>query len=633
LGAGVVFLQQVIVSFLHFVPGSCCAVLQNMRSAAKYIWIFIFIAFVGGFLLAETSGLLGRAPVTTSTIVATVNGEDIPYMVWANTSAALAQQQEQQMGRGLTLDERAEVDQRAFDQLVNDVLLRQEYEKRGIRVTDNEVVETAKFAPPPQFRENPEFMTDGQFDMAKYRRFLASPAARQQGILAQLEQYYRTEIPKEKLFTQVASDAYVSDARLWQMFQDRNDSVAVSFISWVPSDVDAFAAKVTDTELQQYYAAHAAEFERPGRAVLSMVSIPRTPTAADSAASLQQAQALREEIAKGAKFEDVARRASDDSVSGALGGDLGKGGKGRFVKEFDDAAYKLAPGQVSAPVRTAFGWHIIKVDTRKGDTLSLRHILVKIKQSDSTAVVTDRRADELARLAAGALEPAKFDSAAKQMGLLVTQIEVTEGQPARYLNQVAPSVSAWAFGGTHPGETSDLFDGDNMYYLARLDSLQQGGPQPLDAVKAAVRERVATKKSLDDKMEAAKSVAQAAAATSLEAAAKAAARSVQTAPLFTRVGFVVGMGQLNEAVGASFSLPVGAVSMPVRTDAGIFVIRVDKKVAADRKAFEAQKTTQRQQAMNAMRDSRVQSFVASLRKDAKIDDKRKKVQASLRRQS
>ncbi len=604
-----------------------------MRSAAKYIWIFIFIAFVGGFLLAETSGLLGRAPVTTSTIVATVNGEDIPYMVWANTSAALAQQQEQQSGRGLTLDERAEVDQQAFDQLVNDVLLRQEYEKRGIRVTDDELIETAKYAPPPQFRQNPEFQTDGQFDMAKYRRFLASPAARQQGILAQLEQYYRTEIPKEKLFTQVAADAYVSDARLWQMYQDRHDSVAVSFISWVPSDVEDFAKKVTDTELQQYYAAHAKEFDRPGRAVLSLVSIPRTPTAADSADALQRAQALRDEIAKGAKFEDVARRASDDTVSGALGGDLGKGGKGRFVKEFDDAAFKLAPGQLSAPVRTSFGYHLIKVDSRKGDTLSLRHILVKIKQSDSSAVKTDRLADELARMAGGALEAAKFDSAAKQMGLLVTQIEVTEGQPAQYLGRVAPSVSAWAFGGVHPGESSDLFDEESMYYLARLDSLREGGVQPLDAVKDEVRERIATVKSLDAKMAAAKQTAAAAAASSLEAAAKAAGRSVQTAPMFSRVGFVMGMGQLNQAVGAAFALPVGAISAPVRTDNGIFVIRVDKKVSADRAAWEAQKSEQRQQAVNAMRDARVQAFVGALRKDAKIEDRRKKIQASLRRQA
>ena len=604
-----------------------------MRSAAKYIWIFIFIAFVGGFLLAETSGLLGRAPVTTSTVVATVNGEDIPYMVWANTSAALAQQQEQQMGRGLSMDERAEVDRRAFDQLIDDVLLRQEYEKRGIRVTDDEVIETAKYTPPPQFRQNPEFLTDGQFDMAKYRRFLASPVARQQGILAQLESFYRSEIPKEKLFTQVSADVYVSDARLWQMYQDRYDSAAVSFVSWVPSDVDNFKQAVTDAEIQQFYAAHAKEFDRPGRAVLSLVSISRTPNAADSAEALERAQLLRDEIAKGAKFEDVARRASDDTVSGALGGDLGKGGKGRFVKEFDEAAFKLPAGQLSAPVRTSFGWHIIRVDSRKGDTLSLRHILVKIKQSDSSAVKTDRRADELAKLAGGALEAAKLDAAAKQMGLLVTQIEVVEGQPARYLNQAAPSVSAWAFSGARPGESSDLFDDDNLYYLARLDSLQQGGPQTIEAVKEEVRDRIAARKSLDDKLDAAQRTSALAATSTLEAAAKSAGRPVQTAPLFTRVGFVMGMGQLNQAVGASFSLPVGGISAPVRTDDGVFVIRVDKRVLADRAAFEKQRATQRDQALNALRDSRVQSFLSALRKDAKIKDLRKKIQASLRRQA
>ncbi|MHB1070572.1 MAG: peptidylprolyl isomerase, partial [Gemmatimonadaceae bacterium] len=249
------------------------------------------------------------------------------------------------------------------------------------------------------------------------------------------------------------------------------------------------------------------------------------------------------------------------------------------------------------------------------------------------AVKTDRRADELARIGAGALEAAKFDSAAKQLGLLVTQIEVVEGQPAQYLNQAAPGVSAWAFSGVHPGESSDLFDDENMYILARLDSLREGGEQPLSVVKDEVRERIAVRKSLDEKMAAAQLTAQAAAATSLENAAKAAGRSVQTSPLVTRVGFVMGMGQLNQAVGAAFTLPVGAISAPVRTNDGVFVIRVDKRIAADRTAFEAQKRTQREQAMNAMRDSRVQAFIGALRKDAKIEDRRKKIQASLRRQA
>jgi peptidyl-prolyl cis-trans isomerase D len=619
--------------FSHFVLGSCCAVLQNMRSAAKYIWIFIFIAFVGGFLLAETSGLLGRSPVTTSTAVATVNGEDIPYMVWQNTAAALAQQEEQQSGRGLTMDERAEIDNRAFDQLVNDILIRQEYEKRGIQVTDEEIIETAKYVPPPQFRQNAEFLTDGQFDMAKWQRFLASPMARQQGLLAQLEAYYRSEIPKEKLYSHVSADVYVSDARLWQMYQDRYDSVAVSFLSWVPSDVDNFTKAVTDAEIQQYYAAHVKDFDRPGRAVLSVVSISRVPNAADSAEALKRAQGLRDEIAKGAKFEDVAKRASDDTVSGALGGDLGKGPKGRFVKEFEDAAWKLQPGQLSAPVKTAFGYHIIKVDSRKGDTLSLRHLLVKIKQSDSSAVLTDRKADELVKLAGGALEPAKFDAAAKQMGLLVTQIEVIEGQQARYLNRPAPSVSAWAFAGAHAGESSDLFDDENVYLLARLDSLRPGGEQPLSVVKDEVREKLAAHRSLDAKMDAARKAAALATTSSLEEASKSSGRAVQTAPLFTRTSFVMGMGQLNEAVGAAFALPVGGVSDPVRTQDGIFVIRVDKKVAADRAAYEKQKATQKQQALNALRDARVQAFVAALRHDAKLKDLRKKIQSSLRRQS
>ena len=57
--------------------------LQSMRSAAKYIWIFIVIVFVGVFLFTETSGLLGRARITTGTAVAKVNGDEIPYTTWA----------------------------------------------------------------------------------------------------------------------------------------------------------------------------------------------------------------------------------------------------------------------------------------------------------------------------------------------------------------------------------------------------------------------------------------------------------------------------------------------------------------------------------------------------------------------
>jgi peptidyl-prolyl cis-trans isomerase D len=228
-------------------------VLQSMRSAAKYVWIVLIIAFVGGFLLVDSSGLLGRAPVTTNTVVATVNGEDILYLTWENAVANLDQQESQRLGRGLTLDERRELEDRAFDELVNEILLRQEYERRGISVTDDEIRDAARVSPPPGVDENPEFQTEGQFDLSKYQRFLTSPIARQQGLLLGLESFYRSEIPKQKLYDQIASDVWVSDARLWQLFRDRNDSASVSFVAFRPDAAASGAAAVTDADMSAFY--------------------------------------------------------------------------------------------------------------------------------------------------------------------------------------------------------------------------------------------------------------------------------------------------------------------------------------------------------------------------------------------
>ena len=117
--------------------------LQSMRSSAKYIWWFIVAAFIGSFLLYETSGLSGRAAVTTSTAVATVNGEDILLTNWQRAVEDLAGQETQRLGHALSLDERRVVEDQAYDQLVNDVLLRQEYRRRGISVSDDEILSAA----------------------------------------------------------------------------------------------------------------------------------------------------------------------------------------------------------------------------------------------------------------------------------------------------------------------------------------------------------------------------------------------------------------------------------------------------------------------------------------------------------
>jgi peptidyl-prolyl cis-trans isomerase D len=606
-----------------------------MRSAAKYIWIAVAVFFVGGFLLLDTSGLLGigGGGITNATTVASVNGRDIPYATYANATQTLAQQEEQQRGRALSLDERRQTDSVAFEQIVADIILQDEIRRRGITVSDEEILQAAQYSPPPQLLQSPELQTEGRFDPDKYRRFLQSPSAKQTGLLAQLEQYYRSEIPRQKLFLQVASDVYVTDQRLWQIYKDGHDSAQVSAAAFRPEQIPDSAVAVSEQEVRAYFDKNKANFERPGRAVVSVIAVPRTVTAADSAATRARVATIRQELLNGAKFEDVARRESADSASAAAGGSLGNYVRGQgFVKPFEDAAYALQPGQLSEPVLSPFGYHLIRLDQRRGDTPSLRHILDPIAQTDSTATATDRRADQLTQLAGAGEGAARFDAAAKQLGLPVRRGVVFEGGRLFVDNQYVPSAGAWAFDGAAPGDVSDLFDSPDGYYLARLDSITPGGASRIEGVRNEIRAYLAKQKKLDRLTQQAAQLASRAKSSTLESAAAAAGAPVQQTGMFTRVNAVPLLGQFNQAVGAAFALPVKAVSAPVRTDDGVFVMRVDRRVEANRQAFEAQKAEQRRQITQALRSERVRDFLDDLRKSADLDDNRRKIFAATRRQ-
>ena len=603
-----------------------------MRSAAKWIWIFIVIAFVGGFLFVETSGLLGRDQVTTSSVVAEVNGTDIPYLTWVNLSNALAQQREQQMGRGLNGDERRAIEDQAFEQLVTDALLEQEYRKRGIRVSDEEVIQQARTNPPPGILNDPSLQTDGRFDLEKYQRLLASPQARQTGMLLQLENYYRSEIPRAKLQGQIISDVYVSDAKLWSVYRDEHDSTQVSFVTFDPNTISDSAAIVSDADVRRYYDANKSRFERRGRAVVSLLVVPRTITAADSLHVRTRLDSLRAEIVRGAKFEDVASRESQDQFTASNGGLLGTRAKGSMDPEIEKAAFALRVGDVSQPVLATDGYNLIKVDSRSGDSVTVRRILLPLTQTDTNAVITDRRADELARIAANATEPQRFDSAARTLNLRAESAQVVEGQPLFTGFGMASGVSAWVFSGVKAGETSDLFDTDDAYFLARLDSIFEGGTAPFEDARNDIRTLLQRRKKAELMAAQARTFAERAKATTLEAAAKERDFTVTKSNMFGRSTFVPGLGRLNNAIGASFSLPIGAISEPIATDDGVFVIRVDRRTEATREAFEAQKAVQRTNAIQVLQEARMREFMQGIRETAEISDRRKQLSAAARSQ-
>ncbi len=456
--------------------------------------------------------------------------------------------------------------------------------------------------------------------------------ARQQGLTQFLEQYYRTEIPRQKLFEQIAAGVYLTDARLWRIWQDERDSARVSYVALRPAAVPDSAVRVTDDEIRRYFDEHRDDFaKRQGRAVLSLIALPRPITAADSAATRQRAIALREEILGGVPFDTVARRESSDSVSAAQGGLLGTVVRGAFVPEFERVAFALRPGEISPPALSQFGYHLIKVDEKKGDSIKVRHILLPITQSDSSAQRITTLADSVADVAAAADDPTRLDSAARRFNLPIARAVAVEGDPLTWNGQYVQDLGAWAFRGSRVGDISDVVDAPEAFYLARIDSLQEGGEVGLDNVREEIRRVLVNRKKVDYLEPRARRITNAVVAgRSLEQAAQENGATVERTGMFTRVSLVPGIGRLNEAVGAAFGLPVGATSGPVKTEDGVFITRVDARTTADRAVWEAQKDQQRQQLLLRLRRQRIQDFVTALRKEADVDDRRSEVQALTR---
>ncbi len=92
---------------------------------------------------------------------------------------------------------------------------------------------------------------------------------------------------------------------------------------------------------------------------------------------------IRDSLVKGGSFSDFAKRYSSDPMSAANGGDLGTVERGKFVPAFESAAFALSPNEISQPVESPFGWHIIQLIAKTTNSITTRHILIRVSQSDA----------------------------------------------------------------------------------------------------------------------------------------------------------------------------------------------------------------------------------------------------------
>jgi peptidyl-prolyl cis-trans isomerase SurA len=142
--------------------------------------------------------------------------------------------------------------------------------------------------------------------------------------------------------------------------------------------------KVTSSEVKNFFEQLGDSLPKmPETYELYQIAISPKLTEEEKQVAYSQAKSILDSIKAGADFSEMAIKYSQDSASAIRGGDLGKVKRGVFVKEFEDAAYLLKPGEITDVVETQFGYHIIKLVSKSGDLIETKHILIKFPKSQS----------------------------------------------------------------------------------------------------------------------------------------------------------------------------------------------------------------------------------------------------------
>jgi peptidyl-prolyl cis-trans isomerase D len=596
--------------------------MQAFRNAAKPIMVVVAITFFA-WLVLDLSGITGGTGLLTNTSVGKVNGQSIDARTYQTIVQQSINARQQQTPGNLGLEDYEQVRNQVWDQIVQSRVLEAEYRRRGITVSEDEVVQAIRNSPLAEFQNVPEFQTDSQFDLAKYQRWLTSSIAQQ--YLPSLEAQYREELQRAKLLRVVTADVYLSDAALWERYRDENETVKIGLTAVVPRNVVADSAiKVTSDEVAAYYKANQDEFKRPRTAYLSYVALPRATTAADTAATRARADSVRQEIVGGAPFAELATRESADSASAAKGGDLGEWTKGAMDPTFDSAAFALPLKTLSKPVLSQFGFHLIEITSRKGNKAKGRHILFPIEVTGSHRDRLDAQADSLESLGAERTDPAALDTVAGALKLRVGKSgPVQEGTKVQLGNYVVPDAAVWAFNGVKPGATSPVIETDFAFYLFRLDSLHDAGVPTLAQIRPTVERGVREKKKWDVARGIAKDyLKRVEEGSTLEQAATAMKLPHREFGPFSRVNPPLTSPLV---VGTAFGLEAGKRSGVLDTEDGLYVLETLSHTKADSAKFVKELEQYRARSVNMARQERVRSYLEALRGAAKIVDNRAKV--------
>ena len=326
----------------------------------------------------------------TQIVIAVANGVEIEQSDYQRALAQKQRQLVQLAGRDLGTEylDSPVFKRQVVDSMIDEALAREFSRDRGFRISDNQL---NRF-----IRTTEAFHTNGQFDNERYERLIGNAGLSVQGFQAQ----QRQQLTTDQMRISLAETAFVSQTELnhaLKLLNQKRSAVyailllehflegvkitdedisnefdakrAVYFeppqarVAYVELSVARLAAaiKIDDSAVKKHYDDAPRRYSKPGSRSASHILLPLVEGAAGEEAVRAKAARLVSEARGGADFAELARTYSKDAGSATRGGDLGVIQKGAMVPPFEKAVFALSAGEISEPVKTEFGYHVIKV--------------------------------------------------------------------------------------------------------------------------------------------------------------------------------------------------------------------------------------------------------------------------------
>jgi peptidyl-prolyl cis-trans isomerase D len=407
-----------------------------------------------------------------------------------------------------------------LDRLIDQHVLQMTADRQGIAVSDAQV-RNAIMAIPAFQGDN------GQFDKERYLQALAA-----QGMTpARFDKEVRESLASQLLPQQVAQSAFVTTSESQRVVRLIGEKRDVAFVTLPAPAPDT--APVSAQEIQRWYDAHPADYRAPEMVTIEYVDIdgstlPVAATADDatlrqryeqekarfvqpeqrlashilikvpegaSPAVQKAAEAKAQQIAAqarapGADFAALARANSEDTGSKAAGGDLGLVTKGQMVKPFEDALFAMKPGEVSAPVKSQFGWHVIQLrEVKAGAQTPFEQVRDQLAKEQADADREHAFNELVGKLVDQVYKnPTSLAPAARTANLTVQRLgPFARGQGTGIATNAALQRAAFSESAIQDGTVSDPIElGPNHSVLIRVVAHSEARQRPLAEVAPQV---------------------------------------------------------------------------------------------------------------------------------------------------